>query len=695
MKRVLAVVLPGLLLGMYCLQAATRKISDLPEKYRKWLTEEVVYIITQVEKNAFLQLDNDRERDIFIEAFWKQRDPNPNTEENEFRTEHMERIAYANLWYGREEPAPGWRSDQGKIYIILGKANQVNKYYNLSEVKNMEVWFYSPKPEMGLYNAFNVVFFKHSPTETFRLYSPIKYGPAALLNNFRGDVVDHQAAYNELYRVDPAIANVSLTLYPNETHVTGSPSISSEILINSKIPQAPSVKVNTGYAEKIVKYRGIVNVNYLVNYVERDAMVRVLRDRSGIAFLHYIIEPKRLTLERYDDDLYTTIEVSGRITDLEGKTIHQFNRKSPVKMEAGRTSALTSRSFSFQDLIPVMSGVFKYNILLRNSARDEFTTIEGDMLVPDYQGLGMSPLLLSHHTTPDSGARFKPFLLGDTQLVPSPRNDFNSSDTLTLHFQLYDVPAELKASGRIEAAIRADRDKKVVWSKKLAMAEMPATDNVFLSLPLQDFPTDYFNVDVRVMDHNQRPVLQEQASFYIAPYRLRRAVVMSLPYSRDKAAVNSHILGNQYRLSGKLDKARGLLERAHNADPLSPLYARDYAGLLLYLKEYDRLPDVIRPFLEGEHKNMFLMIRVELARRRGDWQSALDLGEEYLKHNGINRHVLNVMGESLMHLGNRDEAIRLFTRSLEEEPNQPSVREMVEKLKTEKKDGAKSNQKPQ
>jgi len=692
MKRIFSAFLLGLVLGMCLVQAATRKVSDLPDKYRKWLTEEVVYIITAVEKNAFLQLDNDRERDIFVEAFWKQRDPNPNTEENEFRIEHMERIAYANQWYGREEPAPGWRSDQGKIYIILGQPNQVNKYYNLSEVKNMEVWFYSPKPEMGLYNAFNVVFFKHNPTETFRLYSPIKYGPAALLNNYRGDVVDHQAAYNELYRVDPAIANVSLTLYPNETHVTGSPSISSEILINSKIPQAPSVKVNTGYAEKIVKYRGIVNVNYLVNYVERDAMVRVLRDKSGIAFMHYVIEPKRLTLERYDDDLYTTIEVSGRITDLEGNTIHQINRKSPVKMEAGRTSALTSRSFSFQDLIPVVSGAFKYNILLRNSARDEFTTIEGDVLVPDFQGLSMSPVLLSHHTTRDSGDRFKPFLLGDTQLVPSPRNDFNSADTLTIHFQLYDVPEALKTSGRIEASIRSDRDQKEVWKKTLPLAEVPDTDNVFLSLPLQDFSTDYFNVDVRVIDHGNRPMLQEQASFYIAPYRLRRAVVMSLPYSRDKSAVNNHILGNQYRLLGRFEKARGLLAKAHNADPLSPLFARDYAGLLLYLKEYDRIPAVIEPFLEGEHKNMFLMIRVELARRRGDWRSALDLGEEYLKHNGVNRHVLNVMGESLMHLGNRDEAIRLFNRSLEEEPNQPSVREMVEKLKTENKNDEKSSE---
>ena len=692
MKRIFSGILFLLLLAAPVMEAAKLKISDLPKKYKTWLTEEVVYIISPVERNAFLQLDNDREREIFIQAFWKQRDPNPNTEENEFRIEHMKRLAYANHWYGREEPAPGWRSDQGKIHIILGEPNHISKYYNLTEIKNMEVWFYSARPDMGLYNAFNVVFFKINPTETFRLYSPIKYGPAALLNNYQGDTVDHQAAYNQLYTIEPAIANVSLTLLPGESHVTGSPSISSEILINSKIPRAPTVKINTGYAEKIVKYKGIVNVNYLVNYVDRDAMIRVLRDKTGTAFMHYIIEPKRLTLERYDDALFTNIEVNGRITDLEGKTIHQFHRKSPVRMEASQSSALSSRVFSFQDMVPMVPGTYKYSILLRNSARDEFTTIEGDVMVPEYTGPAMSPLLFSHHTSrdPAGAGRFKPFLMKDTQLVPSPRNDFNSADTLTIYFQLYGITDKIKAAGHVAAAITSDRDKKVVWKKRLALAEVPDLNQVLFSLPLKDFPTDYFNVEVVVSGAGDRRLLQEHGTFYIAPYRLRRAVVMSLPYSRDNTGVNDHVMGNQYRRLGEMDKALSLLERAHNSDPLSPIFARDYAGLLLHLEKYDRIPKVIQPFLEGQHKNLFLIIRVELARRRGDWQSALDLGEEFLQHNGINRHVLNVMGESLMHLGDRKEALRLFNRSLEEEPRQPSIRAMVEKLEREEKNAGKS-----
>ena len=94
-----------------------QKISpkDLPERYQAWLEEEVVYIITPKEKDVFLQLESDREREMFIEAFWKQRDPNPTTPENEYKEEHYRRIAYANKTFGRESPGPGWRTARGRI----------------------------------------------------------------------------------------------------------------------------------------------------------------------------------------------------------------------------------------------------------------------------------------------------------------------------------------------------------------------------------------------------------------------------------------------------------------------------------------------------------------------------------------------------------------------------------------------------
>jgi len=75
----------------------TRNVKpELKDVYKKWVNTDVAYIITKDEKKAFYALTTDEERENFIENFWRRRDPNPDTEENEYREEYYERIAYAN-----------------------------------------------------------------------------------------------------------------------------------------------------------------------------------------------------------------------------------------------------------------------------------------------------------------------------------------------------------------------------------------------------------------------------------------------------------------------------------------------------------------------------------------------------------------------------------------------------------------------
>src|SRR5208283_3218279 len=99
---------------------------ELSKTYKKWLNEDVVWIITDQERAAFKQLSNDEERDNFIEAFWQRRDPTPDTEENEYKEEHYRRIAYANEHYAAG--IPGWKTDRGRIYIMYGPADEVDSH---------------------------------------------------------------------------------------------------------------------------------------------------------------------------------------------------------------------------------------------------------------------------------------------------------------------------------------------------------------------------------------------------------------------------------------------------------------------------------------------------------------------------------------------------------------------------------------
>src|SRR5436309_12721213 len=103
-----------------------RTLKELDSAYRQWLTEDVTYIISPDERNAFLQLDTNEEREQFIEQFWLRRSSNPDLPENDFKEEHYRRIAYANEHYA--SGIPGWKTDRGRIYITYGPADEIESH---------------------------------------------------------------------------------------------------------------------------------------------------------------------------------------------------------------------------------------------------------------------------------------------------------------------------------------------------------------------------------------------------------------------------------------------------------------------------------------------------------------------------------------------------------------------------------------
>ena len=234
-------VVIALLLTFLVPLAMAQKKPDLPLRYKKWLDEEVVYIITARERAVFLQLRTDKERDIFVEAFWKQRDPSPGTPRNEFEEEHNRRLNHANSYYGRSTPLPGWRTDRGRIYIILGAPRNIEQYDSVNGVYPTEIWFYLGDPDLGLPTAFNVIFFKRDGGGDYVLYSPTEHGPRALIAGSMGGYRDvtrtsaamtnDQAAYKELKELEPNLAQQILSLIPGESVQPGYESLASNRLM--------------------------------------------------------------------------------------------------------------------------------------------------------------------------------------------------------------------------------------------------------------------------------------------------------------------------------------------------------------------------------------------------------------------------------------------------------------------------------
>lgn len=656
--------------------------KELPEKYRKWLEEEVVYIITAKEKEVFLQLESDKERNLFIEAFWKHRDPNPGTLENEYKQEHYRRISYANQWFGKESPGPGWRSDMGKIYITLGEPNSIDKFENLTQVYPTIIWFYGGMVEYGLPNAFSVVFFRRDGLGEYELYSPVKYGPQHLLIHYMGEPQDYLRAYTELLGIQPEIAKVSLSLIEGESAYVPTPSIASEILVNSKIPSAPHKKVEDSYAEKLLKYKDIIEVDYTANYIDNDSYFKVIKDKSGIYFVHYLIEPKRLSLEQFGNRFYTTLEINGKISDTMGTTIFQFEKRIPIEFNEDQLNKIKGKLFSFQDMFPLIGGNYRFDLLWKNEISKEFTSLEKDIMIPTTSSLQMSSLTLANKIVENSEYRGKnkPFLIENIQLVPSPRNDFSIHDKLYLFFQIYGLDTELKENGYLEYTI--SKNGKKVHSLIKEIKNYPDQTNFFEEFSLENFSADNYRINISLLDKNKEKILFEQSNFYISPLvPLPRPWVLSFPLPSSSYPLYSNILGNQFLSKKDIQKAKSLLEKAYRANPNSSKFALDFIRLLLMEKEYQKVKQISQPFLENQEKFKFLGVLGQSCQALGEYEQAISYYKDYLAYYGTNIHVLNSIGECYYSMGNTEEALIAWEKSLELNPKQEKLKKFLESIK--------------
>jgi GWxTD domain-containing protein len=680
----LILLVPGFLSSFASAQKK-KSSKDLPAVYRKWLEEEVVYIITPKEKEVFLQLETDREREIFIDAFWKQRDSDPLTPENEFKVEHYKRLAYANQFLGKEGPGAGWRSDMGRLYIILGQPQQIERYENLTEIYPVTIWFYDGMAKYGISNSFYIMFYKKSGTGDYEIYSPLQDGPASLLIHYSGDVADYTSAYTALRNVDPTIADASLSFLPEEAGRITSPSLASEVLVTSKIPSIPRETVKDAYAEKLLAYKDIVEVDYTANYIDSDSLTAVIQEKSGIAFVHYLIEPAKLTFIQAGDRFRAELEVNGKATDLAGNTIYQFDRKVPIDFSREQVDSVRPKLFSFQDLFPLIEGRYKINVLFKNTMSKEFTSLERDITVPPLSGPRLGSVILANKIIPNSAYRGqnKPFLIGDTQIVPSPRNDFTSQDRMYVYFQISGLGQDLKDGGVLEYTI--SREGQTVFSTNKPLAGYPDKTNILEEFPLAGMISAYYKIKVSLQGQNRNEVLSEQADFFISQQpALPRPWVLSMPQPPTADPLFANILGNQFLNSRDFSRGKALLADAYSRGPTISRYALDYCRVLLEDKEYRKIKEVAGPFLQTETKFDFLLSLGQASQALGEVPDAIGYYKEYLAHFGANINVLNAVGDCYYQLGNWEEARIAWQRSLELSPNQEEVKKKLDSLKEKK-----------
>lgn len=662
--------------------AEKRPINELPQGFKKWLEEEVPYIITDLEREVFLQLKTDKERELFIEAFWKQRDPTPGSPENEFKREHYRRIDYANRSFGRVASKAGWKTDRGRIYIILGEPSHISRFYGESQIYNTEIWFYQGLTKFGLPPAFNLVFYQQGGVGEYILYSPSRDGPQALMASYIGDPGDYLAAYNALKKIQPNLAQVSLSLIPGEPTHSGRPSLTSEILIQN-VYKVPQKEIKNIYASKFLMYKDIIEVEYTANYIDSDSLIKIIKDTSGIYFVHYVVELTKVSVNLYQEKFSTNLKVNVNVSDAEGKTIYQYERLISIKLTESQIKKITYKPFDLYDMFPLIPGNYRLSILIKNEVSKEFTSVERNVTISeDESSLQMSSLILGYQMKyiPSESNYLRPFMIGHKQLYCEPRKIFLPQDKLFLNFQILGLDTDLKQKGLIRFKFFKDNEQFFSITRKVS--EYQDKINFIEEFSLKKFPPAHYRIQVTLLDGNHELLSEEEEFDVTSVSSLPRPWIhkKALPPSIDP--VYSLILGRQLFNKGEINKARIHLEKAYQSRPTALDYALNLAQVYIITKEYEKIKQILLPFSElpqASYEVYFFLGRAFQAL--GELTQAILIYNKAISHFGINVHILNSLGECYYRNGLIKKALTAWEKSLDINPNQPEIREKVDNIK--------------
>ena len=665
-----------------------KSIKELPPKSKKWLKEEVIYIITPKEKDVFLQLETDKERKLFIEAFWKHRDPTPGTPWNEYKTEHYRRIAYANQRLGVGSPKPGWRTDRGRIYIILGEPMQRDSYTTQRELRDTEIWFYQDMTKYGLPLAFNLVFYRKGMAADFELYSPNNDGPIAFFIQTPSiDPADYISAYESLMKMNSAIAAVSLSLIPGETSlVSYRPSLASEVLLQN-INFVPQKEIKDLYAKKFLKYKSIVEVEYSINYIGSDYLIQTIKDDSGVFFVHYLITPERFSVGQYENNYYSRFILNGNVTDLEGKVIYQFEKEYSLNLDEDKIKSIAQIPFQINDMFPLIPGSYIFSLLIKNTVSKEFSSFEETISIPErITRPEISSLLLCYSTKEMKSAQtiMRPFQTGQKLLFSQPKNIFISSEKMTIYFQLYGLSEELIKTGKLKYSLIKGTETIKSFSRNIT--EYSDSTNILEEISLSEIPAANYTLKVSIQDQSGRNLAFQSDNFAVSPVTgIPRPFIQSkaLPSSND--ALNDFRIGTQLFNKGKFEQASIDFEKALSKSPGEMDFAIHLAKTYIVLERYKDVESILNPFLGEENiKYEVYFYLGKSAQARRDFKKAIPHFRDAISHFGLNIYLLNALGECYFNLNNIQEAKTAWEKSLEIIPDQPQIQRKLASIREKK-----------
>lgn len=664
------------------------KRGDLPEKYQDFL-DLTQYIMMEEERDVFMQLKSNRDRDIFTETFWKQRDPTPGTPVNEYKQEHIKRFHHANQRYGRSTARDGWRTDQGRIYIILGEPHSVERYIGQQGLYPIEVWYYYGDKDKGLPPHFAMLFYKRGGIGEFRLYDYVADGPSALLIEGRQmDPSDYQALYEKIQELAPTLALVSHSLIPGDIPFNYQPSPVNNIII-ADILESPKKDINPKYATHFLDYKGMVSSEYMTNYIESETFLAFMRDPVlDMNFAHFFMAPQKISVDYYEprDQYFCNFSINVSLRKSDEDIVFQYAKDFPFYFSPDKVEGIQSSGIAIEDSFPVAEGTYKLIVLLQNSVGKEFSVFEENITVPEFSAEPrIDTLLVGYQSQKYRGNLHIPFKMMDTKLLLDPRNTFSGSDKLHFMINMNNISRELWESGRLKIHVQGMKpNQPAEKTADIRLTDFPY--NSFIPVNHQfeagQFSPDYYEVTAELKGKEGVTLDSARANLIISP---ETAVAHPVSHTKAVSHANSFVfnlmLANQYHKSNQPQKAEKFYQRVFEMKPDYRKAVLDYSQFLIDQKKFQKGLEVIEHLKDHEGAEYeFYLLKGKALMGLGDYAGAIDSLLEGNKIYNSDTALLNALGLSYYETGQNKKALEVLNFSLKLNSQQPQIKAMVKDI---------------
>jgi GWxTD domain-containing protein len=501
--------------------------KELETPYRKWLNEDVAYIISDEERAAFKRLQTDEEREQFIEQFWLRRDPTPDTIENEFKEEHYRRIAYTNENFA--SGIPGWKTDRGRIYITYGPPDE-------KETHPSGGTYERPSEEGG------------GTTSTF----PFEQWRYRYIEGIGSDIViefvDPTMSGEYHMTMDPSekdallyVPGAGLTMMEqmgmstktdrfNRTDGThlGVPFGAETEKMNefnrleqfAKLQRPPAIKFKD--LEAAVNSR--ISYNILPMKVRQDFFP--LTEASVLTFITLQFDNKDLQFRAKDGVQKASVNIFGKVSTMTRRIVTNFEDTVEVTSPNEYLQQTAQRKSIYNKSVPLAPGTYRLNVVAKDVTGGNLNSYEVALVVPrmDAEKLTASNIVLADliEGVDTKSIGMGQFVIGTTKVRPRIDDIFKRDEKMGIYLKIYNFGSDGDSrvpEGEVawEVIKNGTNEKIFEYTEDVSKVPGASTNQVTIQrlLPLKDLAPGQYTLRMKITDKNRKQTLTPSAQFTV------------------------------------------------------------------------------------------------------------------------------------------------------------------------------------